>query len=220
MEPVQPKSIAMPIILSVLISAIVFGGVGYYIGQSMGSNNIATQTTTYTTPTATATATTLATATTSATSSADWKTYENTRIGYSLQYNENDPKIDVDEIIKYDASKTYLYSDQVDMVAFVYNNNTYRIEAYFTDIKTLESWMDYASKNLGIGSANLSDYTKTTIGGNTAYSKNSELVSYVMKNNKVISIAVSKPTGGTAVLSTDKNDSVYKQILSTFKFTK
>lgn len=88
MEPAQPKSMVMPILLSVLISAIVFGGVGYYIGQSMGSNNIGTQTTTYTTPTPTATTT--ATATTSSTDeTSNWETYSSSQNGFTFKHPAN-----------------------------------------------------------------------------------------------------------------------------------
>jgi hypothetical protein len=79
------KSIILPMVLSVLLSAIIFGGLGYYLANSLNATN----TTQSTTITSTATPTTVATAASSTSitgETADWKTYTATKYGFSFKY--------------------------------------------------------------------------------------------------------------------------------------
>jgi len=73
---------AVPIILAILISAAVFGGVGYWLGTQKAEKAASTATATVTT-----TAKTSGTATADVT--ADWKTFTNNRYGYTIKYPSN-----------------------------------------------------------------------------------------------------------------------------------
>ncbi len=77
MEP--QKSILMPIVLSVLVSGVVFGGVGYYIATTHKINSPAILYTA--TPTTQTTPTSAVSPTTS-----DSKVYSNTKLNFSINY--------------------------------------------------------------------------------------------------------------------------------------
>jgi len=75
---------ALPIILAILISAAVFGGVGYWLGTQKAEKTAST---------ASATATVNASATTSADVTANWKTYSSDELGISFKYPQEWGKV-------------------------------------------------------------------------------------------------------------------------------
>lgn len=84
MEP--QKSIVLPVSIGVLVSGIVFGGLGYYIANSQ---NVLEPAVTPTQTVQTATPTTASTVTPTAATTdelASWKTYENKSHGYTIKY--------------------------------------------------------------------------------------------------------------------------------------
>lgn len=81
-------SALVPIFLSALISALVFGGGAYYLGFTQGKKE-ATHTTSTAEPTTTATlvpATSLPSASLTPDEIAKWKTYTNSKYSYSVKY--------------------------------------------------------------------------------------------------------------------------------------
>lgn len=91
MEP--QKSIILPVSLTLVISAIIFGSLGYYVASDKNATvtqTYTTQTTATTQPAAKATSTSAATSNTSTTTNTDetanWKTYTNDKHGFSFKY--------------------------------------------------------------------------------------------------------------------------------------
>jgi hypothetical protein len=161
MEIEEHKSPVVPIILSVLISALVFGGLGYYFGQSMASNT--TQTTTYSSPTATATTTATATPTPSPTASAaatdttNWKTYTSPKYGYTFKY---DPSISIGESST-DETTTVTEGTPQDHWAYALEVST------ASQGMTLDQAANQAKAKFGVANSKIT-VTDTTIGGKTA----------------------------------------------------
>jgi len=93
MEP--QKSIVLPVVLAVLLSGVMFGGLGYYLANSQNAAETTTVTPTYTTQTTVTTQPTIVTTTSTPTSTiatdetASWKTYSNTKYSYSIKYPTN-----------------------------------------------------------------------------------------------------------------------------------
>ncbi len=87
MEPQPTKSIVLPIILSILVSAILFGGLGYYLANTKNATQVTSTTLADTTQTSIPTAS--ATVTTSTDEALNWKTYTNTKYSYSIKYPTN-----------------------------------------------------------------------------------------------------------------------------------
>jgi hypothetical protein len=82
MEPEQPKSIVLPIISSVLISAVIFGAAGYYFGtvnKTITSTQVSSPTASVTTNSPTPLATTSA-------STASPKTFTSTKYNFTITY--------------------------------------------------------------------------------------------------------------------------------------
>ncbi len=84
MDP-QPKSMVLPIAITVLISALVFGIGGYYLASSPSGTD--TSSGVLTTPTAKTSASPTATATASTDATSGWKTYAATTYGYTFKYD-------------------------------------------------------------------------------------------------------------------------------------
>ncbi|MCX6809343.1 MAG: hypothetical protein NTZ65_01130 [Candidatus Berkelbacteria bacterium] len=91
---VRPDKIWKALAL-IIVSGLVFGGIGYWYGTNNPKTESATTTTATVSATAvssakTATTSAVTSATTSATSeTASWKNYSNTKYGFSLTFNDN-----------------------------------------------------------------------------------------------------------------------------------
>lgn len=144
----------------------------------------------------------------------EWSVYTNPRVGYQIQYKENNDKIDLDETIPYNAAETPDGFTQ-DKVQFSYDDHTYAVTTYFTSSNsTLDDWMNWASLNMG-GIGAPSDYQATTIGAEHALSHKQYAQSYVKHNNIVVEIHALKSTG-----IADPSDAIYNHLLSTLGFTR
>ncbi len=111
MEP--QKSLIIPVALTVLISAIIFGGLGWYAGNSQLSSAGTQLTATpvaqvSATPTAKTTPTPTASTTTTPDPTADWKTYVDSTTGLSFKYPQQLTEKDVTTSIKYSKSIAFL----------------------------------------------------------------------------------------------------------------
>jgi hypothetical protein len=93
----EKQSLVLPIAVSVLVSLVVFGGLGYYLG-SLGALNVGQVPETTYSPapivstaavSPSAAATTTPTATASASVTASWKTYTSTADGFTFKYPTN-----------------------------------------------------------------------------------------------------------------------------------
>lgn len=163
--------------------------------------------------TATPTATTVSKAKTTPTTTANLKTYTNSRVNYQFEYPSSGLTLALDETIKYPSTSSADAKDE-DLVQFATNNVTYSVETRvgITD-QTIEDWIK--DTNVSNISADMTKYTKTVVGGKTAYTLTGSLATYVMNNGNVYII---KAMQGVAP-STDTTDTIYKNLLSTFQFT-
>lgn len=155
---------------------------------------------------------TTATATTSATSTVNWKTYSNTRVGYQYKYPATGVTLPPDETIKYPSTSASDAKDE-DLVQFATATNTYAVRTKVGVTETtIEDWI----KNIdAVGKKDIANYTKTTIGGKTAYTDKTSLFSYVMSGSNVYQITDNKGSAPETA-----SDSIYQNWLSTFTFTK
>ncbi len=202
MEP--QKSIMIPVALTVLVSAIVFGGLGWYLASNQSVP--ATQTTATPvaqvslTPTAKTTPTPTASTTTTPDPTVDWKAYENTAYYYSFKYpttislysftgmGSNTPITSTAQIVNVESGSNHLME--------------------ISELSTNFTLLDYIDHNWASGvNKSITDTTvsgakgyKVAVGGATYY--------YVEKNGKKLQ------------LQFDPANSVSSQIFSTFTFTK
>jgi hypothetical protein len=139
-----------------------------------------------------------------------WKTYTNSRVGYSFEYPSTGLTLDLDETIKYPSTRVG-DSKYEDLVQFANSDTTYSVQ---TDIsgkeRTVEAWITD-----GTVGTSLSDFTKTSVDGVTAYTKKSDLRTFVVANQKFYTIIARN--GIAAKTGADEN---YAHLLSSFKFTK
>ncbi len=89
MEP--QKSLVLPLALTVLVSALVFGGLGYYVANSKKASEFTSVTpATLTTPImAVTTQSTTPTSTATADETANWKTWAYAAKSFSVKYPSN-----------------------------------------------------------------------------------------------------------------------------------
>lgn len=83
----EQRSIFLPIVLTVVVSAIVFGGLGYYL--AMGKYSAETNKTSNYTSTTPTTLTTLTPTAASVNDTSYWKTFTNQEVGFTLKYPNN-----------------------------------------------------------------------------------------------------------------------------------
>jgi hypothetical protein len=220
MEPEEHKSPIVPIVLSVLVSALVFGGLGYYFGQSMASNNT-TQTTTYSSPTATATVATIATTTPTPTSSAaTTKAFENKDHGYSFKY----PSDWVDVTTSYKGTDLTLFTPKTDYYAKQPGTTEVLPDvqmSYYATVKDLTknetTLADYLKNQKG--TPNVVSYSSKKVGGVDGYEVEvgglGDYKAYYVEKNGHLYTLEFPSSNFTAAIGTDQ-----AAILASFTFTK
>lgn len=214
-QPAVSKGLLVTLIIVILIGGGFFAW--YFLmgpGKKVASSTATTTTTPAATTTTPSTTTTTTTTTPTTTATADWKTYTNTRVAYSFEYPKTGLELALDETIKY-PSTSAADSKTEDLVSFATSTLAYSVQ---TSVGVSEAdivaWIK--DTNVSHASSDLTKYTKTTIGGKTAYTFTGELLSYVMNGKNVYIIKAMK---GVAP-SSDTTDATYKHLLSTFTFTK
>lgn len=144
---------------------------------------------------------------------ANWKTYTNSRVGYQFEYPASGLQLGLEETIKYPSTQAN-DSKTEDLVQFGTMTVSYSITTEVgVKSSSIESWIQ--DTQASHTDPNLNNYTKLQVGGQTAYMLNAGLVTYVYNSGNVYIIDAHQ---GTAP-STDKNDTIYNHLLSTFKFT-
>lgn len=202
-------------LLIILVIIVVLGG-GYLLYAKYGGTSTSAVSATPT-PTEVISPSSSATPTTSPNIPAEWKTYTNKRVGYSFEYPASDLELDLNETIKYPSTRSG-DSKTEDFVQFATATTTYGVR---TDVSghamSVEAWITGTGGGSTINtfpSRNLSDYTKTTIGGKTAYTYKNGLVSYVVLGTKYYTITAKSGEG-----LKEEADAIDSHLLSSFKFT-
>ena len=214
MEPTPKKHVSHAIawsLIALLAGSLAFGIWTYFSQISDIYDNSLTISFSHkkTTTPATTTTTTSTTATTDAT--ADWKTYTNSRVKYSFKYPLTGLTLVLDETIKYPSTSAADAKDE-DLVQFATKTNTYGVRTK-VGVKetTIEDWIENID---GVDVKDIANYTKTTVGGKTAYTYKSYLITYVMSGSNVYRI-----TDHVGSAPETASDSTYQAWLSTFTFT-
>jgi hypothetical protein len=221
MEPTPTKSLLLPVLLSILGSAVVFGGTGYYLGTATvvpTSTDTATQTT-QATPTTKITVTTKATATPDET--ANWKTYTNTKYGYSVKYPDTGWFI-YDEKGRRDSD----FMQTTGTVNFALEGGGDRVHYIEASSEALQTKIDYWTNNLK-SKLNYSK-TTTTVAGKSAtqFTYTEQLKQTNDSDDKVLVFSDGKYTFVLAGTIKDyektggKDAGNFDTILSTFTLTK
>ncbi|MBI2669894.1 MAG: hypothetical protein HYX20_02015 [Candidatus Yanofskybacteria bacterium] len=190
-------------IILVVVIVILVGAVGYFV---FVKNPVAIQTK-IPTPTPTKTAD----------STASWMTYTNPRAGYQFEYPSTNLTLELNETIKYPDSQT----KNQDLVQFAANTKdaseqqpvTFGVRTYVgVKNNSIENWIQNGGSAT---SSDLANYTKRSIGGQTAYTGRGISVTYILYNYNVYII-----DAHAGIEPAHDTDPVYGHILSTFKFTK
>lgn len=223
MEP--QKSIVLPLVLSVLASAIVFGGFGYYLANSKNDNETTIVTPTYTTLPITSTPPSSSTTTTDET--ANWKTYTSSIYSFSFKYpqdwtlsNATTEEAKSGEIVSLVNPET-----QKQNLPPGYNRNL--VVSYFKDMNSDDarggSWEGQRTyKSLADHFTDKNAFKQktgeTTVDGKKAYEVTiagaGSSYGIMIEYNGIYELNFSTANSKSAL------GSVEKQILSTFKFTK
>ncbi len=157
------------------------------------------------------------TPTATASPATSWKTYMNSRVGYQFEYPAFGLQFGLDETIKYPNSQT----KNQDFVQFATDSKdaseqqpvSYGVRTYIKVTgNSIENWIRGGGSST---SADLSNYIKRSIGGQTAYTGRSIAVTYVMYNNNVYVIEAH-----SGIEPARDTDPIYNHMLATFKFTK
>ena len=159
MEP--NKTILLPVVLAILVSAVVFGGLGYYLANSKFSTETSTVSPTYTTQATVTTQPTTAVSLSPATmatsdQTADWKSYNNTNLGFSIKY----PSVLKSEFF----SETNTYTLRDDRINDEANPNDVAIISVDTYTGTLDQLMVELKNEIVVANEQ-----KTTLNGKLAY---------------------------------------------------
>ena len=146
---------------------------------------------------------------------ASWKTYTNTRVHYQFEYPASGLSEDLVETIKYPSTVATDAKDE-DYVEFITGGVAYSVEAHATVTQaTIEAWLTDPS-NPGNVDQNLSDYTKTTVAGKTAYTLKSGLATYLFYDvPKTVFII----TARDGIAPKASSDDVYSHLLQSFSLT-
>jgi len=156
--------------------------------------------------------------TSSSSETTSWKTYTNSRVNYSFGYPSNGLQLNLDETIKYPSTRDG-DSKTEDLVQFATASTTYSVRTDVSGhVTSVEAWITGGSEDpshLGFPSTDLSDYSKTTVGGQTAYTYKNGLVTYAVIGTKFYTIAAY-----TGITPKTDADSTYSHLLSSFAFTK
>ena len=196
--------------LVIVLIVVVVGlacGAGYYVWQKnhdIKEVDSAVGVTASATPAPTASPTP-----TKADETVGWKTYTNSRVGYSFKYPASDLTFGIDETIKYPSTRAGDSKTQ-DLVQLGMGDTMCAIRVYVNDGSGgVESWMKTSSMNLN-------DYTKVTVNGRTAYQLTNEAVLYVAANNNVYDInAHQGSTAPAKIISVP----IFNKWISTIQFT-
>jgi hypothetical protein len=214
MNPDPQKSILLPILLSILSTAVVVGGICYYIGTSAAptptySPVAKISTAPKTSPTVTPTATPITA------DIASWKTYESKDLGVSFQYpNEYNVTVQAGNTniyIDYDPNGIGLSSGIT--ISNATRSNVSLIKASLKNNKAVSSQPDKIFAG-GVWTVFHYDPTKDS----TATDQSEALIYYRDYNNKLYSINVD--LRATDKLNLDIIKANAEQLLASFKFTK
>ncbi len=211
-QPTQPAKppIVRPWMLILLIVVIIAAVLVYffYIKKSP------TTTSTTISPTPTVSITTSPSVSSSVPATATpvtWQTYTNPRINYSFEYPVSGLAQALEELEKYNASDP----NSFDLVTFSTSDTSYSVRTDFSGhVTTVDAWITGGLGPVGFGfpSFNLSDYTKTTVAGITAYTYNDGLTTFFVDGTKYFTI---EARSGTQLKTT--SDTNYSHLLSSFK---
>jgi|SRR3990167_2064798 len=165
------------------------------------------------------------------TRSANWKTYKNSNLGFSIKYPEDKYSVKIESTLGDWKGYTFVVLEPIN----IFNNKrplaiTYRIA--IASVPNLKNFTIENPKNM-FGNGPLEGYIsdflegktimETSIGGQEAFVVNNlaagllgiEADIYTIKNNQVFEISI---TPAQVTGDPDKNKQLFSQILSTFKF--
>ncbi len=211
MEP--QRSIVTPVLITLILSLIIFGGGGYFLGTMKPAVTPTPLPTLAATPSSLPLFTaTPSLAPTTSPSPISWKTYKNSRVGYQFEYPTSGLNLDIDETIKYPDNTT----KNEDLVQFATKSITYSVRTYVAVKQaSIEAWIQQS--DLADGS-DLSTYTKTTVGNKTAYmSKQGRY--FVMNKTNVYQLEALKTVGDTGIPIASTEDANFQHLVSSFAFT-
>lgn len=150
-----------------------------------------------------------------------WQNYLNDRAKYTFSYPSSDLATGLTVKVSYPSNKPADSKDE-DMISFSTKSTTYGILAKI-NVKedSIEKWITTSQFMLnGVSPStytNLLNYTKTTVGGQTAYTSKDHLSTYVMNSaNKNVYLI----TAENGLSPEQREDPIYQHILSGFQFTK
>jgi hypothetical protein len=229
--PESHDSIVLPIVLSVLLSALVFGGLAFYLGLTQNGN----QKTPTVQPTTVATATTRASTPAAELSPgeiANWKTYSNNKYNYSVKY-PTDWKLNTTQLDAVNILEPKEVSDDdvlqvIGVINFeVFEGNTTTRKYAEWDVERYIKFVESGGKTEGeeFEPAGVQRYGSAKLDGidglkvNLHHGAADHYGVIVKRNDKFYFINLSARGG-----ELDSNLKVYEKILdgviSTFKFTK
>ncbi|GEM_PF-6553045 len=150
-----------------------------------------------------------------------WQTYTNKRVGYQFQYPADQTR-DLSETIKYNKNSEPLGKDTSqspyqDLVQFSIGRTSYGVRTYIgkpfagSTYGSVDAWI--ADETIPKASSKLGDYDRIIIDGHAAYLLRSGATAYILNSGSIYDIGATKGEG-----SAPKEDIIYKQFLSTFKF--
>lgn len=144
----------------------------------------------------------------------DWKLYKNIEPGYGLEF-EHPANVEVSYYSNPRSYGTNYYT------TFITNNIGYNVVTTIPPIGNVRSPTSIEEYIKSVNFLDIRDFDKITINNLNAYMSKTELKTYVFANGKVYEISAfySKYYDNPpSIYYNDRNDNIYKHLLTTIKF--